>query len=258
VSQAPAAIVIPARLESSRLPRKLLRADTGIPLLCHTLEAAAQAASRTGGRIADIVAAVDHPDLFAAVEAHRRSRGLPVRAEMTRADHPSGSDRMAEVASRLPAEIDVLVNLQGDEPEMDPDAVVRLLSLLDEAEADLATLAWPIRDAADFANPNLVKVVLGAAGEALYFSRSPIPFDRDGAGATPHLGLGHLGLYAYRRSALARFVALPPGRLERLEKLEQLRALENGMRIRVGVLPGRPPKGVDTEEDYREFVRRQA
>ncbi len=252
-------IVIPARLGSQRLPRKMLLAETGAPLICHTLETAVRAVQLSGGRIAGAAVATDSAEILDAVGAFIRARNLPARVEMTDPNHASGSDRVAEVARRLPVETDAIVNLQGDEPELDPQEVVRLLELLAPGPqaADLATLAYPIRTAEHFANPNAVKVVLAADGTALYFSRSPIPYDRDSVRAADEpFGYHHLGIYAYRREALFKFVGWPRGRLERLECLEQLRAMENGLRIKVGLVREAPPKGIDTLEDYRAFVAR--
>ncbi len=258
-----AAILIPARLDSTRLSRKLMRADTGQPLICHTVETAVAARNLAEAMLPEVIVATDAEEIYAAVNDFCGKRGLAARAEMTRRDHPSGSDRIAEVAARLPAEIDAIVNLQGDEAELDPREIVRLVEMLAASgagagpPADIATLAFPITDEDEFRNPNLVKVVTDAAGNALYFSRASIPVERDQSRARDgRLGLGHIGIYAYRRAALRRFAEFPPGCLERLECLEQLRALENGLRIRVGLVQERPPKGVDTEEDYRGFVER--
>jgi 3-deoxy-manno-octulosonate cytidylyltransferase (CMP-KDO synthetase) len=173
---------------------------------------------------------------------------------LTRRDHPSGTDRVAEVARSLDA--DLIINLQGDEPQIDPEALDLLPTLLErDPEADMATLAAPITSAEQWRDPNCVKVVCDARGRALYFSRSPIPFVRDGRpdfAAGPHF-LQHLGLYAYRRDFLLGLAALPPGPLERLEKLEQLRVLAHGRRITVGVVR-QASIGVDTYEDYERFV----
>ncbi len=252
-----AAILIPARLGSTRLPRKLLLNETGLPLICHTVRTAAQAAALSPGLFREVVVAADNLTVCDVVNQFCRKENLPVRAEMTRVNHSTGSDRIAEVTAKLPPEIDLLVNLQGDEPEMPPEEIVRLAGMLAQPgaeEADMATLAWPILADGDFENPNLVKVVCGFDAKALYFSRAPIPHDRDGSGGV--LGYGHLGIYAYRREALARFVSFPPGKLEQREKLEQLRALEQGMKIIVGLLSSRPHKGIDTREDYDAFVSR--
>lgn len=250
-----AAIIIPARLESTRLAEKLLLAETGMPLICHTALAAARIRDLSDGMFSDIAVAADSERIIEAVEKFDRERGLGVRAVMTRTDHTSGSDRIAEAASGLGPEIDAVLNLQGDEPEIEPGAVLGLARAYAAGGADIATLAFPVLSRDERENPNLVKVVLGAGGRALYFSRADIPYRRDEGDFTPP-AYGHVGIYLYRRDALERFVSLPPGRLERTEKLEQLRALENGMRIAVEVLDDSPPKGIDDAQDYREFVSR--
>jgi 3-deoxy-manno-octulosonate cytidylyltransferase (CMP-KDO synthetase) len=180
------------------------------------------------------------------------------RVWLTRSDHASGTDRIAEVARRwIPA--DILVNVQGDEPELAPDAIDRVIELLnDDPQAVMATLATPIRQRDAWQDPACVKVVFDVAGNALYFSRSPMPFvrDREPDFATPApTAYQHVGIYAYRRDFLLELAALPPSRLEQLEKLEQLRALENGFRIKVGVVDD-VAFGIDTPDDYRRFVAR--
>ncbi len=176
------------------------------------------------------------------------------QAVLTRPDHPSGTDRIAEVAAQLP-EADTIVNVQGDEPEVQPEHVGALVRALIESGLPMATLCEPLDDASA-ANPNRVKVVTRADGRALYFSRSPIPHNRDGgpwpAGAGYRL---HLGLYAYRREFLLAYPTLPPAPLEQAEKLEQLRALYHGYDIAVAEVTGHRP-GIDTPEDYAAFVAR--
>ena len=248
------AILIPARLESTRLANKLLLRDTGSPLICHTVDAAAKIAG-VGGLFSGVIVAADSREIVDAVERHARGRNLDVKAVMTKPTHQSGSDRIAEAAAALPAEVDAVLNLQGDEPEIDADAVVGLAETFAAAKPDIATLVYPVTDPRERANPNLVKAVLGCDGRALYFSRSDIPFRRADGGFAPP-SYGHVGIYLYRRSSLERFVGLPPGALEQTEKLEQLRALENGMTIVARVLRARPPKGIDTPEDYAGFVER--
>lgn len=253
------AILIPARLQSTRLPRKLLLDKTGLPLLVHTVDAALAAKRAAPDLFVEIVVAADDSEIVEVMERYTQQLGLTARVELTRRDHPSGSDRLAEVAMRLPSSIEAVVNLQGDEPEMPATAVVQVARLLmKKPEAALATLAYPIFHSSDFIDPHRVKVVIDREGWALYFSRSPIPFDRDGErkGGVKPLGWGHVGLYAYRKDHLIRFVNLPPSELERVEKLEQLRALENGWKIAVGLLETPPPKGIDTAEDYTAFVAR--
>ena len=238
------AIVIPARYASSRLPGKPLLRQTGKYLVQHVYERACQAECA-----ASVVVATDDRRIVAAVES------FGGRVMLTRRDHASGTDRVAEVAEHLDA--DLLINLQGDEPLVEPSSLDLLADLLNKnPAADLATLAVPLRSAEQWHNPNCVKVVCDGAGLALYFSRSPIPFVRDGqpdfAARPPHF-LQHLGLYAYRRAFLTRLATLPPAPLERLEKLEQLRVLAHGYSIQVGVV-GQGGLGVDTYEDYERFV----
>jgi 3-deoxy-manno-octulosonate cytidylyltransferase (CMP-KDO synthetase) len=239
-----AVIVIPARYASSRLPGKPLLRQTGKYLIQHVYERALLA------RRADaVVIATDDPRIAAAA-GHFGGRVV-----LTRRDHPSGTDRVAEVARGLDAEI--VVNLQGDEPLIDPASLDLLIDLLRHSpDADMATLAAPLATAEQWHNPHCVKVVCDESGRALYFSRSPIPFVRDGGpdlAARPARFLQHVGLYAYRRDFLLRLAALPPHPLEQLEKLEQLRALAHGCRIPVGLVE-RPTLGVDTYDDYLRFV----
>jgi 3-deoxy-manno-octulosonate cytidylyltransferase (CMP-KDO synthetase) len=239
------AIVIPARYGSHRLPGKPLLRQTGKYLVQHVYERAAQ--SR---RAAQVVVATDDPRIVAAVE------GFGGAAVLTRRDHASGTDRVAEVAQQLDAEI--IVNLQGDEPLVDPAALDLLPDLLRrDPGADVATLAVPIASAEQWHNTNCVKVVCDAAGRALYFSRSPIPYVRDGEpdfAARPARFLQHLGLYAYRRAFLLQLARMQPHPLEEAEKLEQLRVLALGQRIHVGVV-AHAGSGVDTFDDYQQFVR---
>lgn len=237
-------VVVPARIGSTRLPRKVLRELAGRPLVQWTWQAACESGATA------VVIATDSDEVAAAC----RTFGAQVR--MTSSAHQSGTDRAAEVA-RLEAWPDeqIVVNLQGDEPLMPPALVSRVAELLDDdAGAQIATLAHPLYGREDWCNPNFVKIVRDHRGRALYFSRAPIPWRRDGVSREPPLppaGLAvrHMGLYAYRVGALKRFAALPPSPLERCEALEQLRALENGMPIAVGLLDNEPPRGVDTEED---------
>jgi 3-deoxy-manno-octulosonate cytidylyltransferase (CMP-KDO synthetase) len=238
-------VVIPARFASTRLPGKPLLRDTGKFLIQHVYEQAARAKVGT-----DVVVATDDRRILDAVES------FGGRAVMTREDHPSGTDRIAEVAANIDA--DAIVNLQGDEPQFDPAGLDLLVELLAaDPAAGVATLATPIRDRDTYLNPNAVKVVTDDAGRALYFSRSPIPFVRDADpdfSADPPRFLLHLGVYAYRREALLRIAASPPHPLEVSEKLEQLRYLGAGGTIRVGVVAA-AHKGVDTPDDYAAFVR---
>ncbi len=238
------AIVIPARYASTRLPGKPLLRQTGKYLVQHVYERARKA------KHADTVAvATDDPRIVAAVESFG---GQVVR---TRRDHPSGTDRVAEVAGQLDA--DLILNLQGDEPLIDPDHLDLLCDLLhNHPEAEMATLATPLHSLEQWQNVNCVKVVRDAAGRAMYFSRSPIPYVRDGQpdfALRPARFLLHVGLYVYRRPFLQRLAALPPEPLERLEKLEQLRVLALGHPIQIGIIE-QSGFGVDTYEDYERFV----
>jgi 3-deoxy-manno-octulosonate cytidylyltransferase (CMP-KDO synthetase) len=236
-------VVIPARHGSQRLPGKPLLRSTGKYLIQHVYERACQS------RADRVVVATDDPRIRAAVE------GFGGEVAMTRRDHPSGTDRVAEVANNIDA--DVIVNLQGDEPMVEPAAIDLLFGLLEkEPNADLATLATPLRSIEQWRNPNCVKVVCDRLGRALYFSRSPVPYVRDGEpdfGKSPGEFLLHLGLYAYRRPVLFRLAAAAPEPLETFEKLEQLRALALGYRIHVGRVET-AAGGVDTFEDYQRFV----
>lgn len=240
------AIVIPARYGSTRLPAKPLLRSTGKYLIQHVYERAIQ--SR---RARYVLIATDDSRIAAAVESFGGNYVL------TRSDHASGTDRVAEVAEHL--DVDVIINLQGDEPEVDVEALDQLPDLLeDDPDASMATLATPIRSHDQWLDPNCVKVVCDDEGRAIYFSRSPIPFVRDGQpdwSAQPSPFLQHIGLYAYRREFLLQLAQTPPSPLEKLEKLEQLRALALGCKIRVGIV-ATSSCGVDTLADYQAFVRR--
>lgn len=244
-------IVIPARLHSTRLPRKLLLRETGQSLLEHTYVAA-----RRSLLASDVVIATDHEEIM--VEATR----FGATAIMTDPNAASGTDRVAEVAASLP-DADIIVNVQGDEPELAAESIDRVIELLDnDPAAVMATLATPIRCRSRLEDPNCVKVVLAQNGRATYFSRSPIPFVRDGdeqlaeaLSSEPAVFLQHIGLYAYRRDFLLQLAALPPTTCEQLEKLEQLRVLESGHSIQVGIVD-EPTIGIDTADDYQEFVKR--
>jgi len=237
-------IVIPARLGSTRLPRKVLRSLAGKPMLQWTWEAACAVAGPEA-----VTIATDDAEVLAACAA------FGADARMTDVAHQSGTDRVNEIATAAGwADDEIVVNLQGDEPLM-PAAMVndaaRLLA--DDPNADIATLCHPLHALEDWLNPNFVKVVRAANGHALYFSRAPIPWKREGTSPTsplpPGLAFRHIGLYAYRVGALRRFSRLPPSQLESCEALEQLRALEAGLRIAVGVSDVPPPRGVDTDAD---------
>ena len=239
------AVVIPARFASSRLPGKPLLRETGKYLIQHVYENALRAKSATTA-----IVATDDTRIFRAVES------FGGRAAMTRDDHQSGTDRVAEVVASL--DCDIVVNVQGDEPQFDPAGIDLLTQLLrNDPQSEMATLATPIRSAATYRDPNAVKVVCDDDGRALYFSRSPIPYLRDGEAdfsLNPPFALLHVGVYAYRTDALLRIAASPPHPLERAEKLEQLRVLGSGGTIRVGVIP-HAHCGVDTPADYEAFVR---
>lgn len=230
--------VIPARLSSTRLSRKVLRIIAGRPMVEWVWRAA-----MASGLMDPVVVATDSGEVALVL----RERGIPVA--MTPVDCPSGSDRVRKVARQIDA--DIYVNIQGDEPTLTADFFPPLLKLFERAEVEVTTLA--IRcPALEIADPNAVKVVTALDGRALYFSRATIPFDRDRAGFAGYLK--HLGIYAYRKAALERFAALPPSWIERVERLEQLRWLDNGIDIYVAAAP-RDTIGVDTEAD---LVRAEA
>jgi 3-deoxy-manno-octulosonate cytidylyltransferase (CMP-KDO synthetase) len=226
--------VIPARLASTRLTRKVLREIAGRPMVEWVWHAA-----QASGRMNPVVVATDSDEVAAVC----RERGILV--EMTSPLCPSGSDRVREVARRIDA--DIYVNIQGDEPTLTPAFFPPLLDLFARPEVQVSTLAVRCPPA-EIANPNAVKVVTALDGRALYFSRATIPFDRDTSGFAGYRK--HLGIYAYRKAALERFAALPPSPLERLERLEQLRLLESGIDLYVAEAPT-DTIGVDTEDDLR-------
>jgi 3-deoxy-manno-octulosonate cytidylyltransferase (CMP-KDO synthetase) len=228
-----AAIVIPARYASSRFPGKALATLAGKPLLQHTWQQASQAS------VEAVLIATDHEEIY------RCARAFGAQVVMTSPEHPSGTDRVAEALKHLPW-CQAVLNLQADEPFIRPQMIEQALELLEEAP--MATLASPIRQWQELQDPHVVKVVLDAQGWALYFSRAPIPYHRQ-RGARPK-ALKHIGLYAYRREALEAFVQHPPTELEALEALEQLRALQMGLRIKVGITHYET-LGVDTPEDLR-------
>jgi 3-deoxy-manno-octulosonate cytidylyltransferase (CMP-KDO synthetase) len=228
-------VLIPARMAASRLPGKPLLDIAGLPMIVHVLRRAEAA------KIGRVAVATDTPEIAAAVTSHGGE------AVMTRADHPSGSDRIYEALGTLDPrrEAEIVVNLQGDFPTILPDNIKSVLTPLADPAVDIATLAAEIHTEEESTNPNVVKMVgspLGAGRmRALYFTRATAPW---GEGPRYH----HIGLYAYRRAALERFVALPPSALERQEKLEQLRAIEAGMRIDASIV-ATVPRGVDTPAD---------
>ena len=243
-------IIIPARLASTRLPRKLLLRETGKSVIRHTYEAACKA-RRPGG----VCVATDHEEIYNEV----RSFGGEV--VMTSPDCASGTDRVAEVAGRRP-EVEIVVNVQGDEPELAGESIDAAIALLEERpEHVMSTLATPIRSREKLLDPACVKVVFDERQTALYFSRSPIPHAREWhdrlLDAEPPLFYQHIGLYAYRRDFLLTLAGLPPSRLEQTEKLEQLRVLEAGRSIAVALVP-QATLGIDTPHDYEAFVKRVA
>lgn len=227
--------VIPARFASSRFPGKALANLAGKPMIQHVWERAQMAR-----HLEDVLVATDDEGIASVV------RGFGGRVRMTRVDHPSGTDRLAEVASAEPATL--YVNIQGDEPLIDPDAIdAAILSVYHDETISMGTLKKTITDPSDILNTNVVKVVTNLLGDAIYFSRCPIPYERDGrTGVTLHAK--HIGLYVYRREFLLQYPDLAVGPLEKAERLEQLRALENGYRIRV-VPTEYESLGVDTPED---------
>ncbi|MDO9144113.1 3-deoxy-manno-octulosonate cytidylyltransferase [Rhodoferax sp.] len=239
-------VLIPARLGSTRLPNKPLADIAGVPMVVRV----AQQALRSGAQ--RVVVAGDHFEIVAACQAHG------IEAVLTRTDHPSGSDRLAEACDLLDLPDDsIVVNLQGDEPLMDPELVTDVAHLLARhPQAAMSTAAHAIDSVTDFHNPNVVKVVLDAQHMALYFSRAPIAWPRDTPDALPSpVPLRHIGIYAYRVSFLRLFPKLAQAPLERTESLEQLRALWHGHRIAVHITQHAPGPGVDTPEDLARVRR---
>ena len=238
-------VVIPARLGSTRLPRKPLADIGGKPMVIRVAERAQQSLAQS------VVVATDSPEIQAACYEYR------IECLLTSADHPTGTDRIAEVAQLLKLPADTLVvNVQGDEPLIPPELINQVAqTLADNAACAISTVAVPIVDTAEITNPNVVKVVLNRANEALYFSRATIPFIRDPDSKQAITHLRHLGIYAYRADFLEAYTRLEPVPPEQAEALEQLRALWNGYRIAVHTASEAPPAGVDTAEDL-ERVRR--
>lgn len=250
--------IIPARYASVRLPGKMLREIDGKPLILHTLEQAAKA--RTVSRV---IVATDDERIFRVVKDYGGE------AAMTSADHKSGSDRIAEVARDLP-EGSIIVNVQGDEPTISPETIdAAVKALLEDGKSDIATTCEPVTSLRDeLLNGNVVKVVVGEQGYALYFSRSPMPWPREASlrhGGDPNKAIEaepklfsifrkHTGLYVYRREYLLNFTRLPQSKLEKIEVLEQLRALENGASIKVVEVSERSI-GVDTPEDFERVKK---
>ncbi len=228
--------VIPARLASTRLPRKMLREIAGKPLIGLVYEAV-----RSSPLLDRAIVATDSDEILAVCRQHGWE------AEMTSSHHRSGTERVHEVSGRVMA--DVYINVQGDEPLTRPEHIATLLGVMKNPSVQVGTVMTPASEE-DIPNPNAVKVVTDASGRALYFSRATIPYDRDG---TRPRYFKHLGLYAYRKEALDRFVKLPESSLEKSERLEQLRFLENGIPIFVGETPY-DSVGVDTEEDLQRVI----
>lgn len=229
--------VIPARLASTRLPRKMLREIAGKPLIGVVYEAV-----RSSSLLADVIVATDSEEIMAVCREH----GWNV--QLTSASHRSGTERVHEISTQVSA--DIYINVQGDEPMVRAEQLATLIRVMENPAAQVGTLMTPAADV-DIPNPNAVKVVADLSGGALYFSRASIPFDRD---ASRPRYFKHLGLYAYRKSALDRFVTLPESSLEKAERLEQLRFLENGIPIYIAETP-HDSIGVDTEEDLERVIK---
>lgn len=243
-------VLVPARLASTRLPRKPLADLGGLPMVVRVAQRAALSSASA------VVVAADHADIVAACTAHG------VRALLTRTDHATGSDRLVEACEQLGLDgADRVVNVQGDEPFVEPALIDACAALLDRrTDCPMSTAAHAIDALAEFVDPNVVKVVADDAGRALYFSRAPIPWWRDGnaAGITrlpSPAPLRHVGIYGYRAGFLRRFASLPRGSLEAIESLEQLRVLAAGERIALHVASVRPGPGIDTPEDLARARR---
>ncbi len=230
--------LIPARLGSTRFPEKMLANLAGKPLIVRTCEAVVKT-----GLFDQVLVVTDHERIRQAVQAHG------CQAVMSRNDHPSGSDRIAEIAQTLPSG-SLLVNVQGDEPFTQKAPLEALIAAFRDTQVVVASLMRPLTEVAALSNPNVVKVTINAQNDALCFSRAPIPFDRDSQGQNlvPGMHFQHIGIYAYRREALLKFTSLPPCPLELTEKLEQLRLLYHGINIRM-VVTEEAFIGVDTVED---------
>ena len=246
-------VLVPARLASTRLPNKPLADIQGLPMVVRVAQRAALS------NAAQVVVAADSQEIVSACEAHG------IRALLTRMDHPSGSDRLAEASALLGlTDDDVVVNVQGDEPLIDPDLINQVATLLSQRPtASMSTAAHTIDQVAEFTNPNVVKVVVDQAQLAMYFSRAPIPWWRDGntqgiQNLPSSPPLRHIGIYGYRVGFLKAFPQLPPAPIESCEALEQLRAMWHGHKIAVHVTDKAPGPGVDTPEDLarvRELFR---
>jgi len=237
--------VIPSRWASTRFPGKPLAMIKGKPMIQRVVERAEQAKL-----VDEVLVATDDERIMSSVS------GFGGKAVLTSPDHPTGTDRIAEVI--IERECDIVVNVQGDEPLIPPENIdCAIQSLIDEPSAVMSTLMTPIESRQDFNDPNIVKVTVGHQGHALYFSRSPIPYDRDGCKeneARSSYGYKHIGMYAYRKPFLKKLNKLPAGKLEQLEKLEQLRVLENGYSIKTVLAPG-DSIGVDSPEDLETVIK---
>src|SRR3954471_6450342 len=239
-----ATVIIPDRFASIRFPAKIIACETGKPLVQHVVDQV-----RKCKQIREVIVAVDDSRIADALKPFK------TRCVMTSPTHVSGTDRVAEVAKGISDQI--IVNVQGDEPEIEPDIVDELIERLERSGDEMATAATPFPPGSDPANPNLVKVVISGEGKAMYFSRSQIPFQRDATATDRPTYYLHLGIYAYRRDFLLQYTAWPPTLCELAEKLEQLRALEHGAAIPV-VKVARASHGIDTPEQYADFVKRFA
>jgi 3-deoxy-manno-octulosonate cytidylyltransferase (CMP-KDO synthetase) len=249
--------IVPARLGSLRLPRKVLLDETGLPLVAHTARNVARCEA-----VERVVVATDSDEVRRALEP------LGVEVTMTRADHASGTDRVFEALGKERGGYDVVLNVQADEPELHPPDLGRLVAAFADPEVEIATLCGPVADEREASSPAVVKVVRDRRGDALYFSRASLPYRpaadparpdaayaREGAGQGLERARRHVGVYAFRPAALERFCGLPHGELERLENLEQLRWLEAGRRMRV-LESDHVPLGIDTRNDYDAFCER--
>ncbi len=239
MSEKKTAIIIPSRYASTRLHAKPLIEVEGKPIIQWVYEKAMAVKQAD-----EVIVATDHEAIYDCVKS------FGGKAEMTRADHKCGSDRIAEVASRHD-EMEYIINLQGDEPMITPESIDGIISALKNTDADIATLLRIIEDKDEVENPNLVKCVIDNNNYALYFSRSKIPYERNFNEATFY---GHIGLYAYKRDALFKMTSLPQTMLEKTESLEQLRALQSGMKIITSVVNCKPI-GIDTKEDLEAFKK---
>ena len=236
--------VIPARFSSTRFAGKVLAKDTGKFLIQHTYERACLAKLPE-----KVIIAADDEKVVAAAKT------FGAECVLTSPDHQSGTDRIAEAVADM--DVEIIVNLQGDEPEIDPANIDYLAKMLmDNPDCPMATLAAEFQNARQVSDPNIVKVIIGRNNKAIYFSRSPIPYDREKSGVGDvRQYLRHIGIYAYRKKFLLEITALPQTPLEKIEKLEQLRAIENGFDILVGKVK-HTCDGIDTPEQYAEFVKR--